>query len=147
MWTRENRARYNRDHLRYPSDVTDAEWTLIAPLIPPARHGGRRREVDERNLVNGLMYVLSAGVQWRAIPKDLPPRSTIYRYFWPPRRLEWVEAYEPLPDGRARPIWDVSWFGRKGPFLRPGLTTPRRPRAAAVKDGRRPPRLRGAQRP
>jgi putative transposase len=81
MWTRENRARYNRDHLRYPSDLTDAEWTVIAPLIPPARHGGRRREVDERNLLNGLMYVLSAGVQWRAIPKDLPPRSTIYRYF------------------------------------------------------------------
>jgi len=63
MWTRENRARYNRDHLRYPSDLTDAEWTVIAPLIPPARHGGRRREVDERNLLNGLMYVLSAGVQ------------------------------------------------------------------------------------
>jgi hypothetical protein len=54
---------------------------------------------------------------------------------------------ELLLSGSARPIWDVSWFGRKGPFLRPGLTTPRRPRAAAVKDGRRPPRLRGAQRP
>ncbi len=81
MWTSENRARYNRDHLRYPSDVTDAEWAHISPLIPPARRGGRRREVDERNLLNGLMYVLSAGCQWRAIPKDLPARSTVYRYF------------------------------------------------------------------
>ena len=81
MWTRENRGRYNRDHLRYPSDVTDAEWAHIAPLIAPARHGGRRREVDERHLVNGLMYVLSEVCQWRAIPKDLPARSTIYRYF------------------------------------------------------------------
>jgi hypothetical protein len=45
MWTTENRAKYNRDHLRYPSDVTDAEWAQIAPLIPPARRGGRRREV------------------------------------------------------------------------------------------------------
>ena len=81
MWTSENRAKYNRDHLRYPSDVTDAEWTQIAPLIPPARRGGRRREVIVRDLVNGLMYVLSTGCQWRSIPKDLPPKSTVYRYF------------------------------------------------------------------
>src|ERR1700675_3434873 len=81
MWTTENRAKYNRDHLRYPSDVTDAEWTQIAPLIPPARRGGRRREVIARDLVNGLMYVLSTGCQWRYIPKDLPPKSTVYRYF------------------------------------------------------------------
>jgi len=81
MWTSENRVKYNRDHLRYPSDVTDAEWTQIAPLIPPARRGGRRREVIVRDLVNGLMYVLSTGCQWRYIPKDLPPKSTVYRYF------------------------------------------------------------------
>ena len=81
MWTFENRARYNRDHLRYPSDLTDSEWAQIAPLIPRPRSGGRRREVDERDLVNGLMYVLSTGCQWRYIPKDLPPKSTVYRYF------------------------------------------------------------------
>jgi putative transposase len=81
MWTSKNRARYNRAHLRYPSDVTDSEWAHIGPLIPLARHGGRRRAVDERHLVNGLMYVLSEGCQWRAIPKDLPARSTVYRYF------------------------------------------------------------------
>jgi len=81
MWTSKNRARYNRDHLRYPSDVTDAEWGQIAPLIPAARRGGRKREVDVRNLVNGLMYVLSTGCPWRYLPKDLPPRSTVYRYF------------------------------------------------------------------
>jgi transposase len=81
MWTVENRVRYNRDHLRYPSDLTDAEWTQIAPLIPRARSGGRRREVDERDLINGMMYVLSTGCQWRYIPRDLPPKSTVYRYF------------------------------------------------------------------
>ena len=81
MWTVENRVRYNRDHLRYPSDVTDAERAQIAPLIPRARSGGRRREVDERDLVNGMMYVLSTGCQWRYIPKDLPRKSTVYRYF------------------------------------------------------------------
>jgi len=81
MWTRENRGRYDRNGLRYPSDVTDAEWSLVAPLIPPARRGGNRRHVDEREVVNGLMYVLSTGCQWRAIPKDLPARSTLYDYF------------------------------------------------------------------
>jgi putative transposase len=81
VWTSENRVRYDRSKLRYPSDLTDAEWGHVAPVIPPARRGGNRRHVDEREVVNGLMYILSTGCQWRAIPKDLPPRSTLYDYF------------------------------------------------------------------
>jgi len=80
MWTNENRGRYDRSRLRYPSDLTDQEWLHVAPLIPPAKRGGNKRRVDEREIVNGLMYVLSTGCQWRAIPKDLPPRSTLYDY-------------------------------------------------------------------
>ncbi len=86
MWTNENRDRYNREHLRYPSDLTDAEWALIAPLIPPAKHGGHPREVDEREIINGILYLLSTGCQWRALPKDVPPRSTVYDYL---TRWEW----------------------------------------------------------
>ncbi len=81
MWTKENRPRYNRDKLRYPSDLTDEEWACVKPFIPPAKRGGRKREVDVKEVVNGLMYVLSTGCQWRYIPKDLPPKSTVYRYF------------------------------------------------------------------
>jgi transposase len=81
MWTVENRARYDRSRLRYPSDLTDEEWTLLKREIPPARRGGNKRTVDVREVVNGLMYVLSTGCQWRAIPKDLPPRSTVNYYF------------------------------------------------------------------
>ena len=81
MWTNENRARYDRSRLRYPSDLTDAEWAHVEPHIPPAKRGGNRRHVDEREVVNGLMYVLSTGCQWRAVPKDLPPRSTLYDDF------------------------------------------------------------------
>ena len=81
MWTTENRASYDRSQLRYPSDMTDEEWAHIGPLIPPARRGGRKRRVDVREVVNGLMYVLSTGCQWRAIPRDLPPRSTLFGYF------------------------------------------------------------------
>ena len=80
MWTKENRVRYNRDQLRYPSDVTAEEWEQLAALIPPARRGGCKRTVDIREVLNGLLYVLSSGCQWRAIPTDLPPRSTIFDY-------------------------------------------------------------------
>lgn len=81
MWTTENRARYNRDKLRYPSDLTEEEWVYIAPLIPPAKRGGRKRSVNVREVLNGLLYVLSTGCQWRSIPKDLPPKSTVFHYF------------------------------------------------------------------
>ena len=55
MWTSENRGSYDRGKLRYPSDVTDGEWAHIAPLIPPAKRGGRKRSVDIREVVNGLI--------------------------------------------------------------------------------------------
>src|SRR5271170_4283055 len=81
MWTSKNRGRYDRSRLRYPSDLTDEEWALVEPLIPPAKRGGNRRHVVVREVVNGLMYILSTACQWRAIPTDLPPRSTLYDYF------------------------------------------------------------------
>ena len=80
MWTTETRVRHDRDKLRYPSDLTDDEWALVEPLIPPAKRGGRKRTKDERDLVNGLMYVLSTSCQWRYVPKDLPPKSTLHEY-------------------------------------------------------------------
>jgi transposase len=80
VWTKENRARYDRSGLRYESDLTDEEWAEIAPLIPPAKPGGNKRTINLREVVNGLMYILSTGCQWRAIPKDLAARSTIYDY-------------------------------------------------------------------
>ncbi len=81
LWTAENRPRYNRDKPRYPSDLTDAEWALIEPLIPPGKPGGGKPTLDLREVVNGLMYVLGTGCQWHALPKDLPPRSTVHAYF------------------------------------------------------------------
>jgi len=71
----------DRRGLRYPSDLIDAEWALIEPLIPPAKHGGRPREVNVREVLNGIFYLLWTGCQWPALPKDLPPKSTVYDYF------------------------------------------------------------------
>ena len=81
MWTNENRAKYDRDHLRYPSDLTDDEWALVEPFIPPAKPGGGKRRQDMRAVMNGVMYILRSGCQWRYLPKDFPPRSTVHGYF------------------------------------------------------------------
>ena len=66
--------------LRYPSDLTDDEWAIVAPMIPPGRHGGRKRSVNVREVLNGIFYVLWTGCQWKALPKDLPPKSTVHDY-------------------------------------------------------------------
>ena len=81
MWKSEHRLAADRGGLRYPSDLNDAEWALVAPFIPPARRGGRRRSVNVREVINAIFYVLSTGCQWQALPKNLPPRSTAHFYF------------------------------------------------------------------
>src|SRR3712207_799178 len=78
MWTAADRERCGRDGLRYPSDLTDAEWAPIAPLIRPAKPGGRRRPVVVRAVMDGLLYVLETGCRWRHLPRDLPPRSAAH---------------------------------------------------------------------
>ena len=80
MWTTTNRRDYDRPEPRYPSDLSDEEWAIIEPLIPPSRRGGRPRKVDVREVLNGIFYILSTGCQWRALPKDLPPRSKVHDY-------------------------------------------------------------------
>jgi transposase len=112
MWTTENRPRYDRDKLRYPSDLTDAEWSLVEPLIPPAKRGGRRREVVLREVVNGVMYVLSSGCQWRYVPKDLPPRSTVHDYLTRWRDDGTIEKRRPAaPRRRLYCNIDINWAG------------------------------------
>jgi len=81
MWTPDHRCAADRRGVRYPSDLTDAEWALVAPLIPPAKRGGRPRDVNVREVLNAVFYVLSTGCQWQALPKDLPPKSTAHYYF------------------------------------------------------------------
>ena len=103
MWTADHRRLAARTGLRYPSDLTDGEWALIEPMIPPAKRGGRRREVNVREVLNAIFYVLSTGCQWQALPKDLPPKSTAHHYFglW-----DWDGTLERIhralcPDARA----------------------------------------------
>jgi transposase len=91
MWTNETRRRHDRSHLRYESDLTDEEWAEVAPMIPPAKPGGNKRTVNVREILNGIMYILSSGCQWRVIPNDLPPSTTIHDYL---ERWTWEGTLE-----------------------------------------------------
>ena len=80
-WTKIARERHSREGLRCASDLKDGEWALVEPFIPPAKAGGGKRRKEMRAVMNGVMYILSTGCQWRYLPKDFPPRSTVHNYF------------------------------------------------------------------
>jgi transposase len=80
-WTAATRGDYVRPSGSYASDVTDREWALIAPLLPEPRPGGRPRTTCLRRVVDAIFYLLQTGCQWRMLPRDFPPRSTVYGYF------------------------------------------------------------------
>jgi len=96
---------------RYPSDLTDKEWAILEPLIRPAKHGGRRRSANMREVINAIMYVLRTGCQWDWLPHDFPPKGTVLHYFntwrkdgsWErgnrilARKLRQSEGREPTP--------------------------------------------------
>jgi putative transposase len=88
-WTEITRAQYRRDHLGYASRLNDAEWLLLSFFLPARCHLGRPREVGLRVVVDAILYVLSTGCQWRALPREFPPRSTVqyYFYLWRDQRL------------------------------------------------------------
>src|SRR6185295_19752165 len=81
-WTKITRIQYQRSGLRYASDLTDAEWALIARKMPRRRRLGRPRETDLREIVQAIFYILSTGCQWRALPSEFPPYSTVQSYFY-----------------------------------------------------------------
>jgi putative transposase len=84
MWTKITRPKYARDGLRYASDTTDEEWAVIEPLLPlPAKGRGRPRTTLLRSVVNALFFMAQSGCQWRMLPKDFPPYTTVQRYFYP----------------------------------------------------------------
>src|SRR5918997_1379053 len=81
MWTPATRLQHSRDHLRYETDLTDAEWAVIAPLMPEPKPRGRPWAWPLREVMNAILYVLRGGIAWRLLPNDLPPRTTVYRWF------------------------------------------------------------------
>ena len=81
-WTEITRRKYRRDGLRYASDTTDAEWAVIEPFMPLQADSGRPRKTSLREIVNAVFYIAQTGCQWRMLPGDFPPFTTIQRYFY-----------------------------------------------------------------
>jgi putative transposase len=82
---------------RYPTDLTEMEWTLLAPLMPAAKPDGRPRTTDMREVVNATLYILRSGCQWRLLPTDFPPHQTVYHYFRAWRRSGvWEQMHDAL---------------------------------------------------
>ena len=80
MWTSDTRGRYDRKGLRYPTDLTEAVWARVEPQIRPAKRGGRPRTTNVREVMNAILSLLGTGCQWRALPKDFLPRTTVFEY-------------------------------------------------------------------
>jgi putative transposase len=80
---------------RYPTDLTDTQWAVLAPLIPAAKAGGRPRTTDMREVVNAVFYILRSSCQWRLLPKHFPPYQTVYDYF---RSWRFLGAWERIHD-------------------------------------------------
>jgi len=81
MWTPTTHAQHSRAGLRYGSDVTDAEWLLLSPFLPPPSSCGCPQKWEMREIANSIFYVLRGGIAWNLLPKAFPPRSTAYRWF------------------------------------------------------------------
>ena len=81
----------------YPSDLTDLQWSAIAPMIPDAAPGGRPRKASKREIVEAILYLLRAGCAWRLLPHDFPPWQTVYHYFrrWQ-REGVWARVHHAL---------------------------------------------------
>ena len=82
VWTEITRPKYRRDGLRYASDTTDEEWAVIAPYMPGPRRRGRRRTTALRAVTDAIFYIAQSGCQWRLLPKEFPPYTTVQRYFY-----------------------------------------------------------------
>ena len=82
VWTEITRAKYCREGLRYASDTTDEEWAMIAPYMPCKNRRGRPRVTEMRTLVNSIFFIAQSGCQWRLLPKEFPPYTTVQRYFY-----------------------------------------------------------------
>jgi len=115
-WTEITRRKYRRDGLRYASHLADAEWALIEPLLRPASPLGRPHETDLRSVVNAILYMASIGCQWRQLPKEFPPYSTVQSYFY----AAWRNR---LPDA----VWGLMVFIAVGASLLFGVGRTRVP--------------------
>jgi putative transposase len=88
----------------YKTDLTDAQWQILEPLVPPPKSGGHPRTVNMREVVNGIFYVLRTGCGWEMLPHDLPPYSTVYQYF---RRWQKTNVWQQMNNALRQQLRQV----------------------------------------
>ena len=103
-WNKTAQATYKRNGERFETDLTDGEWELIEPLLPPSSRMGRQRTTDLREVVNAIQYMLATGCQWRAIPKCFPPFTTVQNYFYAWRDSGVFETMTDVLRGHVRAL-------------------------------------------
>ena len=82
MWTEITRPKYERKGVGYSSNLSDAEWAMIEPRLPQRNRLGRPPKTETRNVVNALLYMVRTGCQWRQLPREFPPYTTVQHYFY-----------------------------------------------------------------
>ena len=118
-WDDIARGEHRRGGLRYQSDLSDAEWVLIAALLPGPRPGGRPRTTSLRDVMEAILYIASSGCQWRMLPKDFPPVSTVQGYFYP------VAGWSNAPsDGSAAAAASLKTGSEQSKAPPPGPSSP-----------------------
>ena len=137
MWTEITRRKYEREGQRYASDLTDAEWALIEPHMPAAKRLGRPRETELRAVLDAILYIARTGCQWRMLPKDFPPFTTVQGYFY-----DWRDdgLFEKINFGRPAKRRAANRAPRQGSST---VNRSRPPRAAGRVVTMRPRRLKG----
>src|SRR5580692_7847749 len=118
MWTPTTRQHHSRPVTRYQTDLTDAEWRVIAPHLPKPHATGRPRAWPMREIVNGIFYVMRAGCPWRLLPNDFPPWGTIYRWF-----AAWRDDGRRFERINPRSSWQIANGSGATPALRPRSLT------------------------
>jgi transposase len=108
MWARDTRRQHSRDHLAYPSSLTDAEWQIVITYLPPSPATGRPRRWSWRDLLDAILFVLRTGAPWRCLPPGFPPWQTTYRWFAWLRDHRFFQALN-----HALIIADRAWCGRE----------------------------------
>ena len=125
-WDEATQIKYTRPRERYETDLTETEWELIEPLLPPPMPRGRPRKTDLRAVVNAIQYLLGTGCQWRQLPKDFPPFTTVQNYYYQWAQTEVLDEILALLRRRMRVEVGLNTWRYAGELISNGGSAPLR---------------------
>jgi transposase len=124
MWTEITRPKYERKCLGYSSNLSDAEWATIEPLLPQRNRLGRPPKTEMRSIVNAMFYIVRTGCQWRQLPREFPPFTTVQHYFYAWREEVYLHAYATVAEAKAGIGAWLSFYNEERQHQSLGYRTP-----------------------